>query len=31
MLRLGLTAEELLNEADGATRRSKPKAKQEER
>src|SRR5258707_11224823 len=30
MLRLGLTPEELLNEADGATRRSKPKAKQEE-
>jgi GntR family transcriptional regulator len=30
MLRLGLTAEELLNDAAGATRRSKSKSKQEE-
>ncbi len=31
MLRLGLTPEELLNDVAGATRRSKSKAKQEER
>ncbi len=31
MLRLGLTAEELLNDAAGTTRASKSKAKQEER